>query len=134
MSAFKDIYDIAKDLKAEAKRLKSQEMLSLAMDVQEKLFELKEEIESVKDENKSLKEEIEKLKNPEIKEEDINYTQNGFFTLNSENNKIPYCSACWKLNKKIVPLAKGVKAWWHYTCPLCKTEISIMNHRGNSLL
>ena len=134
MSAFKEIYDILKDLKNEAKRLKSQEMLSLALDVQEGLFALKEEIEAIKDENKSLREEINVLRTPVVDESDIKYTQNGFFTLNSEKNQIPYCSACWKINKKIVPLAKGTKSWSHYCCPCCKTDLSITDGYGNDLL
>ena len=134
MSAFKEIYDILKDLKNEAKRLQSQEMISLSMDVQEKLFDLRDEMEGVKAENKLLKEEIEKMKKPIISEDDIKYTKNGFFTLKSENNEIPYCSACWKTSKKIVPLSKGTKAWYHYSCSNCKVDISIMDSYGNDLL
>ncbi len=134
MGTIKDVYEILKDLMKEAKRLKNQEMISLAMDLQSMFFDFKEEIESVKDENKTLQEEIKKLKQPSIQEEDIKYTKNGFFTLNSEKNDIPYCSACWKLEGKTVPLAKGVKAWWHYTCPHCKADFSIMDPNGKSLI
>lgn len=134
MGTFKDIYDVLKDLMNEAKRLQNQEMISLAMDLQSMLFDFKEEIENIKDENKGLKEEIQRMKEPTIKEDDIKYTQNGFFTLNSENNQIPYCSACYKLNKKVAPLAKGVKLWYQYTCPLCKVDVSIMSTEGDPLL
>ena len=134
MSTFKEIYDILKALKEVAKRLRSQEMISLSLDVQEKLFELKEEIENVKEENDSLKKKLEAIEHPEIDKDDINFTQNGFLTLDSERNKLPYCSACWKLEQKLVPLAKGTKAWYHYTCPHCKAEFSIMDACGNDLL
>lgn len=134
MGTIKDVYEVLKDLMQVAKEFKNQEMISLAMDLQSMFFEFKEEIENIKDENKTLKEEIEFLKLPIINKDDIVYTQNGFFTLKSEKNKIPYCSACWKLNKKIVPLAKGTKAWYHYSCPCCKVDVSIMDACGNDIL
>ena len=133
MSAFKEIYDILKDLKDEAKRLKNQEMFSLAIDVQEKVFELKEEIEAIKAENKALTKEIEFLKNPTIKEEDIKYSPNGHFTLNSEKNRLPYCSACWKMYRKLVPLTKSGTGY-KYNCPNCKSEISMLDRFGNPLI
>ena len=132
MGTFKDAYDILKDLMALAKKLKNQEMVSLAMDVQEKMFDLKEEIEALKDENKGLKEEVETIKKPAISDGDIKYTREGYFTLNSEKNEYPYCSACWKVNNKVVPLAKGTKAYWHYVCPNCKTDFAIDLRETNS--
>lgn len=133
MGTFKDIYDILKDLMTEAKRLKNQEMITLSMDLQSMFFDFKEEIEKIKDENKVLKEEIECLKMPSINEDSIEYTQNGFFKLKNENKKIPYCSACWKIDRKLVPLAKS-GTWWKYSCPHCKTEFAIVDSHGNDLL
>lgn len=132
MGTFKDIYDVLKDLMSEAKRLKNQEMISLAMDLQSMLFDFKEEIENIKEENNNLRREIEGLKKPSIDESDIKYTQNGLYTLFSENNENPYCSACWKLERKVVPLAKG-GVWWKFSCPHCKTEIAIIDQNGNPL-
>lgn len=134
MGVIKDAYDLLKDLMQEAKRIKNQEMVNMAMDLQSMFFDIKEEIENVKDENKELKEEIKMLKVPSVNEDNINYTKNGFFTLKTESVKMPYCSACWKLEKKLVPLAKGVKAWWHYSCPNCKTDFSIMDSNGNPII
>lgn len=134
MGTIKDVYDVLKDLMSEAKKLKNQEMITLAMDLQSMFFDFKEEIETTKEENKLLKAEIEQLKMPIVDEDSIINTQNGFFTLKTDDVKMPYCSACWKLSKKLVPLTKGVKAWWHYTCPSCKSDISIMDTRGNALL
>ena len=132
MSVFKEIYDILKDLKNEAKRLQSQEMLSLSMDVQEKLFEFKEEIENVKEENKTLREKLESLNHPMIKDDDIDYSPKGFFTLNSEDNRLPYCSACWKTERVLVPLSsQGV--WWQYKCSRCKSQVAVMNKNGGEL-
>lgn len=126
MSTFKEIYDILKDLKNEAKRLKSQEMISLAMDVQEKLFELKDEIENVKEENKELKSRIDELNNPVIKEDDICYSPDGYFTLKSEDNLLPYCSACWKTERIQVPLSRQYHDW-DYKCSKCQSKIVVLN-------
>lgn len=133
MGTLKDVYDVLKDLMSEAKRLKNQEMISLAMDLQSMFFDFKEEIETVKEENKSLKEEIKLLNEAQIDEKNIEYTPNGFFTLKTDRIKMPYCSACWKLNKKLVPLSKGVKTWYHYSCPSCKSDLSILDTLGNPL-
>ena len=124
MSAFKDVYDVLKDLKQVAEKLKYSEMISLATDVQAKLFELKEELESVKDENRQLKDEIMIFKNSSINEKDIVYCPHGYFTLNNEHNELPYCSACWRENKKVVPLARQ-GAYWQYKCPKCQTQIYV---------
>ena len=132
MGTLKDAYDILRDLIKEAKRLQNLEMISLSMDVQEKLFELREEMETLKDENKELKAQLEEAKNPKIKEEDIKYYSSGFFTLNSEGNHLPYCSACWKADKKLVPLSRHSQ-WWMYRCSKCQSQVTVMDENGAEL-
>ena len=132
MGTFKDLYDILKDLIKEAKALKSQEMISLSMDVQEKLFEFKEEAENLKDENKRLKKEIKNLKQSTIDENDIVYSPYGFFTLKSEKGRLPYCSACWKTQHKLVPLSRHAQ-WWNYKCSNCQSQVVVEDKNGNPL-
>ena len=132
MGTIKDVYDLLKDLMQEAKKLKNQEMISLAMGLQSMFFEFKEENEKLKDENKGLKEEISKLKEPSIKEEDIKYYSAGFFTLKSEDNKLPYCSACWKTEKKVVPLSRQYRSW-DCKCSRCQSKIIVLDENDHSL-
>ncbi len=132
MGTFKDLYDILKDLIQEAKKLKNQEIVLLSTEVQAKLFDFKEEIEDLKDENKKLKEEIKSLKKPIIDESNIVYSPNGFFTLKSEGESLPYCSACWKLEHKLVPLSRQA-AWYNYKCSNCKSTVIVMTKDGNPL-
>ena len=129
MSAFKDIYDMAKDLNKLATKLKNQEMISLSLDIQANIFDLKEEMENIKDENKKLKEEIKAYKNPAIDESNIVYDKNGFLTLKSEGNHIPYCSACWRINRVLVPLAKYAN-WWQFKCSKCQSQIVVTDPSG----
>lgn len=129
MGTFKDAYDIVCDLIKLAKEKGNEQLVSSLIDVQVKLFELKDEIEKVKDQNKALQQELENYKTPVINEECVQYHANGFFTLKNENNKYPYCSACWRLNKRIVPLAKQGD-WWKFKCPSCQTQIMVVNEAG----
>ena len=124
MGTLKDAYDILKDLLNEAKKLQNEEMISLSIEIQEKLFEFKEEFEQIKDENKELKEQLESYKKPSIKEEDIEYSKNGFFTLKTDNRRIPYCSACWKTEKRLVPLSRYSRPW-DYRCSRCQAKIIV---------
>ena len=132
MSTFKDIYDILNDLISKAKKLKNQEMVSLSMNIQEKLFEFKEEIEIVKDENKELKNELERIKHPSIEESDIRYYPSGFFTLNSENNHLPYCSACWKKKHLQVPLSRQFKSY-DCKCSVCQSKIIVLDENDKEI-
>jgi len=59
MSAFKDFYDVLKDLIGLAKKGKNQEVVSMALDLQEKFFELREENDEL---NSKIKELTEKTK------------------------------------------------------------------------
>lgn len=54
MGAFKDTYDIARDILAVAKKKGYQDIVSQIMEIQAKLFEFKEENETLKDNNKIL--------------------------------------------------------------------------------
>lgn len=132
MGTVKDAYEILKDLILEAKKLKSQEMIALSMDVQEKLFDLKEEMENLKEENKELNKQLEQIKNPPIDEKDIRYYPAGFFTLNSEKNRLPYCSACWKTKRIQVPLLRQFKSW-DCKCPSCQSKIIVLDENDREI-
>ena len=132
MSGFKDFYDVLKDLIVLAKKAKNQEVISLAMDLQEKFFELREENDNLNNQIIELQQKIEDLKKAKILEEDIEYSDKGFFTIKKESLKIPYCSMCWKRDHKLIPLSqKG--AWFQYACGNCKTDVIVMDDNGNAL-
>jgi len=65
-------------------------------------------------------------------EEKIEYNTRGYFIIKGENPRIPYCSACWKLEKKTVPLAQQDTVW-KYKCSNCKTNIVALDDDGNPL-
>lgn len=132
MSTFKDFYDILKDLIGVAKNAKNQEILTQALDLQEKYFELREENDSLKQENKELLQKIESLEKVNVIEQDITYSEKGYFTIKKETPKIPYCSMCWKKDHLLIPLSqKG--SWWQYRCGNCKTDCVVMNSNGKPL-
>ena len=132
MGSFKDFYDILKDLISLARKVKNQEVISLAMDLQEKFFELREDNDELNNQIKELNQKIEDLEKANILENDIEYTDRGFFTIKNENPKIPYCSMCWKRDHKLIPLSQR-SAWFQYTCGNCKTNIVVMNENGGAL-
>ena len=132
MSAFKEIYDVLKDLLSLAKKAKNQEMVKLATDIQAGLFDLKEEIENVKDENKELKEKLNLLEQSNIEEKDLIFSTRGFILKKNENPPIPYCSYCWKTEHKLLPLHQR-KNWYNFECSNCRAEIVVMTNDGQQL-
>lgn len=123
MGSLKDIYDILKDLMNNAKTLQNQPMINLSMELQASFFELKEEIEKLKDENRELNKLLEKnIKNEEI-EKDLELNVKGYYTRNSEQNKIQYCARCWNIERKLMPLNRQtIKT---AKCINCKIIINI---------
>lgn len=134
MGNIKDIYDILKDLIGQARKLKNQEVIDLAMDLQSLYFDFKEENENLKGENRVLKSEIERLKQAVVIEESIEYSTRGFFVIKGESPRIPYCSACWKRDKKTIPLSQTGHGWWKYACSTCKADIVVMNDKNGKEL
>ena len=132
MGAFKDTYDIIKDLLKAAKNVQNQEVVQLAMDLQEKFFELREDNDKLLNEIKELKEKIEVLEQAQIKEEEIEYYDTGFVTLKTESYKIPYCSFCWKKEHKLLPLAQ-YGSWFQYQCSNCGAKINVEDKKGRSI-
>ena len=132
MGAFKDTYDIIKDLLKAAKAVQNQEVVQLAMDLQEKFFELREDNQNLLDEVKALKTKLEEMEKADLLEEDIEYSHRGFFTLKNETHKIPYCSFCWKKEKKLYPLSQ-FSSWMNFECANCKSKIIVMTDSGNQL-
>ena len=124
MGAFKDIYDTIKELLNIAKAAQNQEVVQLAMDLQENFFELRENNEKILAENKELKAKLEDLEKAVLKEESIEYSERGFFTLRGEK-RIPYCSFCWKKEHKAFPLAQ-YGAVYQYQCANCKSKVTVM--------
>lgn len=132
MGAFKDTYDIIKDLLKAAKAVQNQEVVQLAMDLQEKFFELREDNEKLLDEIKDLKTKLSDMEKADLLEENIEYSHRGFFTLKTEKHKIPYCSFCWKKEHKVLPLAQN-GGWYSFECAECKNKIIVMTDNGKQL-
>lgn len=124
MGAFKDGYDILKDLIKLAKEARNQEMMELAMDVQVKLIELNEE-------NQKIKEELDFKNNIKEIERDLVRCSDGLCYRQSEiDKKILYCSACWGNNKKLIQLTRNAFPGPTFNtniCPNCKANFG----RGN---
>lgn len=132
MSTFNDVYTVLKDLIGAARKAKNQAVVDLAMDLQAKFFELREDNENLQQQIKQLQMQIDDLsKAPEI-EEKIQYSPKGFFTLLDESPKIPYCSCCWKIEHKLVPLSQ-YKNWFQYRCGHCKTDVTVITEDGKEL-
>ena len=132
MGAFKDTYDIIKDLLHAAKSVQNKEVVQLAMDLQEKFFELREENQELSDRVKMLSETIDQLKHPDIDESDIEYSPKGFFTLKNDSPKVPYCSFCWKTKRVLAPLAQYFN-WGQYKCGGCHSEVTVMTTEGKDI-
>ena len=132
MGAFKDTYDIIKDLLKAAKTVQNQEVVQLAMDLQEKFFELREDNEKLLNEIKELTNKLTVLEEAKVLEADIEYYDKGFLTLRTEEYKIPYCSYCWKKEHKLFPLAQK-SGWYQYHCSSCNADIVVMLKNGESL-
>ena len=132
MSAFSDFYTILKDLVALSKKAKNQELLALAMDLQEKYFSLKEENEELVNQIKELKCQIERLEEANVMEDNIEYSNRGFFTLKTDKTKIPYCSMCWKKEHKLIPISQ-FQSWYQYKCGNCKNTIIVMDSKGQPI-
>ena len=120
MGAFKDTYDIIKDLLKAAKAVQNQEVVQLAMDLQEKFFELREDNEELIQKIKSLEAQISDLKQVKVTEDDMEFSSGGYFTLKSDTNKILYCGCCWGQDHRLIPLllTGGTRT---YQCGRCKT-------------
>ena len=132
MSAFKDFYDVLKDLIGLAKKAQNQEVVSMALDLQEKFFELREENDELNSKIKELTEKLNDLEKANVLENDVKYYEKGFLTLNSDKTKIPYCSLCWKKEHKLMPLSqRGV--WFQYRCGNCHTDVAVMSETGKGL-
>ena len=132
MSAFKDFYDVLKDLIGLAKKAQNQEVVSMALDLQEKFFELREENDELNSKIKELTEKLNDLEKANVLENDIKYYEKGFLTLNSDKTKIPYCSLCWKKEHKLMPLSQR-GSWFQYQCGNCHSNIVVMSEDGKGL-
>ena len=133
MGTFKDAYDIIKDLLQAAKHVQNQEVVQLALNLQEKFFELREDNDNLLMQIAELKKRIDSLEEAKVKETDIKYYCNGFLTLNTETNKLPYCSYCWKKEHRLYPLAQ-YGSWFKYRCSSCKAEIIVMSADGKPIV
>ena len=132
MSAFSDFYSLLKDFVALAKKAKNQELVNMALDLQEKYFDLREDNDNLVEKIKSLNERISSLEDSKVLEENIVYYKRGFFTLNTDKKKLPYCSMCWKKEHRLIPIAQS-KSWYQYKCGNCKNEIIVMDDLGQPL-
>ena len=130
MGAFKDTYDIIKDLLKAAKNVQNQEVVQLAMDLQEKFFELREENDELLQKTKNLEARIESMEKLKITEADIELSTGGYFTLKSDSKKIPYCGCCWGQDHKLIPLAR-YNHFGGYQCGHCKTSYGVSNRTDN---
>lgn len=132
MGTVKNTYDIIKDLVSMAKSIRNHEMMQLAMDLQERYFESREEKDNLLKTISNLNEHIRLLEESKVKESDIKYYHRGFLTLNTEANKLPYCSYCWKKEHKLYPLSQ-YGSWCEFHCSSCNTNIVVMTEDGDQI-
>lgn len=131
MGAFKDTYDIIKDLLKAAKAVQNQEVVQLAMDLQEKFFELREDNDALEQKIKKLESRISDLEQIKVTEADMVFSEEGYCTLKSDTNKVFYCGCCWGQESKLLPLAH-ISGRSNYQCGHCKT-IFFINALKNGL-
>ena len=132
MGAFKDFYDILKDLMTLAKEANNLEVTSMALDLQEKFFELREENDELKSKVKELTEKLNDSEKANVLENDVKYYAKGFLTLNQDKVKIPYCSLCWKKEHRLMPLSQS-GAWFEYQCGNCHSKVVVTSEEGKEL-
>ena len=132
MSLANEVYSAIKEVLAIAKKIKNQDAIEKIMDLQEKFFELREENDTLEHENQTLKNEIERLQQSDVLEKDITYSPKGFFTISSDNPKIPYCSCCWKKERKLIPLSQK-NSWFQYRCGNCQSDVIVIDGNGKDL-
>jgi hypothetical protein len=131
MSAFKDIYDILKDLLKVAKDAGNQILVDKAMEIQAKLFEFKEENETLKDEIKRLQEQIKGYDQTAEVEATLITHSGGYYTVKDDTVCRFFCNACWQSGKNLFqlnaePRLPGmIVKQTKYKCPHCKTLIVI---------
>lgn len=122
MGAFKDTYDIIKDLMKAARAVQNQEVVQLAMDLQEKFFELREDNDNLLKKIKELELKITSLEQIETTENDLEYDVDGTITIKGDSKKILYCGCCWKQEHKLIPLSH-LGNGRIYQCGVCKSRI-----------
>ncbi|MBN2734758.1 MAG: hypothetical protein JXQ82_07880 [Methanomicrobiaceae archaeon] len=115
-------YEALKDAASLAKKVDNIELYQKLLDLQAQALDIQSDNSEKQKRINELESEISRLKevqkiNAEDVVQDTNYP---FFTLESEGNKIKYCSNCWRNNGKIVQFSSpnGV----HRMCPMCNTS------------
>lgn len=132
MLTFGEAYGVLKDLLKLAQKAKNQEMVCLAMQIQAHLFEMKDESESIKNENKELKEKLQLFENSRILEEELEYNTRGFILKKGEKPPIPYCTFCWRKERKLYPLSQ-YNSWKDFRCANCNSNIMVLTSDGRQL-
>ncbi len=127
MGAFKDVYDIIKDLLKLAKECGNQQMTELAIDLQGRFFQLKEENEKFREENKNLQNKVkEDFEEKKIKKSLIPQTS-AFYIRKNDKVERYYCGRCWDKDKKLIQLMTypnwTENKFKELNCPECKMRL-----------
>ena len=112
--AFKDAIGLAKKIENVELYQKLIDLQGQTLEIQSANVEMQQKINFLESENKHLKE------MQKANAEDVVFdNKNPFFTLKSEDNKIKYCSNCWRKNGEKVQFSSPNGL--HNVCPVCKT-------------
>lgn len=125
---YNDIKELLKDAKNMATGANDLQLKSLLLDIQDKVFELQEE-------NRKLRDEIHELRNVKLIDSQLEFKNNAYYKIGA---KIPYCSKCYEVDRKLVTLSATVPMYsttYVFNCPNCKNEYdSGIEHKQNTTL
>lgn len=131
---FGNISGIIKDILAIAKKIKNNEIVEKVIELQELLLDARENNDSLKQEIKELKEQIKLLEQSKIIEEELEFSDRGFFVKKGVIKRVPYCSHCWYTKHKLIPLSQQTTGgWWKYKCGECKVEVAVLDSAGKNI-
>ncbi|MGM7723740.1 hypothetical protein [Metabacillus sp. Hm71] len=113
---------IISDIKSVAEVVQKADNIDLyrkLLDVQAEAMDLMEKYNNLKEENKLLKEQLETAGK-------MTYKDKMYFR---EDDKDPYCSKCWDVDRKLVRMHGDTPYW--FQCPSCKTIVQNGNQSAH---
>ena len=85
------------------------------LEAQQKMLEMQSSIADLTEENKNLKRRLEL-------EVSLQFENNAYWSVTSNQKDGPFCSRCWDVDNKTVRLKPGVSNQSFSTCPGCKIQ------------
>ena len=108
-------FEVIKEVMKTLQKAGNIDLINQLIDFQSRAMELQEEKYKLQKENNNLKHETD-ITN---KIERYNYL---FLTLDGDEHKIPYCSRCWDVDKKLVQVSV-LDSREYLSCPQCNNMI-----------